>query len=701
MLAEQRLASGRDVASAPGRGSILIVDDSPSNLLALEGVLTPLAQEIIKATSGEEALRYLLERDFAVILLDVQMPGLDGFETAQLVKSHVRTAAIPIIFITAISRDAGHVFEGYAHGAVDYLLKPIDPDILRSKVSVFVDLYLRGEKIKAQAARIRQTERELAERRAEERCRRLTESMPIAVWAVRRDGQVYYVNRAFSEYTGIAGDACTCLVDSRFVHADDVAAIDNAFRAVKGTSNPFDVEVRLRRNSDALYRWHIIRGVPDRENEWSAGGWIVTATDIDERKRDGELRAKLLQHAEQARVEAEAANRTKDEFLATVSHELRNPLNGILGWVRMLRAGVLDPGQAAKAIETIERNAHAQRKLVDDMLDVSRIITGKFRLQVRGMSLGAVVSAAVDAIRPAAQARGVMLTCDIDSCVQQEMAGDSDRLQQAVWNLVSNAVKFTSCGGSVEVRVSSGDSVCRIDVSDTGIGIAPEFIPHVFDRFRQADSSTTRVQGGLGLGLAIVRHIVELHGGTVCAKSEGPGTGSTFVVELPVRLPQGEERKPEYFELQARMSAPPARRLLRLEGLKVLFVDDDTDARDLIAALLDRCGARAIMADSVPQALEAMERERPDVVVSDIGLPKEDGYSLIRKIRQRERESGVFVPAIAVSGYARADDRRRALAEGFQFHLAKPVEPTELIALLSDLSAPASLPSAKIGEPTT
>jgi PAS domain S-box-containing protein len=381
--------------------------------------------------------------------------------------------------------------------------------------------------------------------------------------------------------------------------------------------------------------------------------------------------------------EAEIANRAKDEFLATLSHELRTPLNALVGWTSMLRTGKLDPPTVERALDALERNTRAQVQLIDDLLDVSRIISGKLRLDVRPVELGAVVEAAVDATRPAATAKDIAIAVDVDP-LAGPVPGDPDRLQQVVWNLLSNAIKFTPKGGRVRVQVEPIDSRVRLRVTDTGQGIAPEFLPFIFERFRQAESPTIRTHGGLGLGLAIVRHLVDLHGGTVRAESAGEGRGSTFTVELPVRAARLSPAEAPWAPRATGVtvtSAPPV-----LEGLRVLVVDDDPDARDLLSTILAQCHAGVTVTASVPEALAAWEQGTYDVLVSDIGLPGEDGYALIRAIRAREGH-GRRIPAVALTAYARSEDRRLALLAGFQMHVAKPVQPDELIAVVAHLVA--------------
>jgi signal transduction histidine kinase/ActR/RegA family two-component response regulator len=379
---------------------------------------------------------------------------------------------------------------------------------------------------------------------------------------------------------------------------------------------------------------------------------------------------------------AESATRARDEFLATVSHELRTPLTSIIGWIQLLREDN-DPTWMAEGLDTIERNARAQSRLIEDILDFSRITAGKLRLDVRSIDLMDVARDAVEIVRPAADAKGVRLESVLDPNAGQ-ISGDPDRLQQVLWNLLSNAVKFTPRGGAVHVRLQRVDSQCELSICDSGEGIAREFLPYVFDRFSQADNSSTRTHSGLGLGLGIVRHLVELHGGTVHAFSEGLGTGSTFAVRLPLvaTLPIGEEKQEEVATMVVAPSGVDP--LADLTGARILVVEDNDDARRLLETILRRCGATVYAAENVDVALRILEKMRADILVSDIGLPGQDGYSLIRRIRLTEPETG-RMPAIALTAYTRSVDRVRALAAGFQMHLAKPVEPSELTAAVKSL----------------
>jgi CheY-like chemotaxis protein/nitrogen-specific signal transduction histidine kinase len=386
----------------------------------------------------------------------------------------------------------------------------------------------------------------------------------------------------------------------------------------------------------------------------------------------------LLARAEQARADAEAANRSKDDFLATLSHELRTPLNAILGWAQMVRGGKLSPEEVAHALEAIERNARAQAQLVEDILDISRIIAGKLRLQLSTVDVRAFVDAALDVVRPAAQTKKIALELSVGDEVES-VRGDFHRLQQVVWNLLSNAIKFTPSGGHVAVRVWRDNDHISIEVSDDGKGIPASFLPLVFDRYRQADGAITRAHGGLGLGLAIVRHLIEQHGGTVRAESPGDGRGASFTLSLPA---DAGPRDSDFIEGPATLvEAPP-----RLEELRILVVDDEPDARELMTVMLTQQGAEVVAVGDVPSALAAFESFRPNLLVSDIGLPGEDGYALIGRLRALGQSRGQPLPAVALTAFAGEEHARRALAAGYQMHVPKPVEPEALLAVISRIS---------------
>ena len=405
---------------------------------------------------------------------------------------------------------------------------------------------------------------------------------------------------------------------------------------------------------------------------------------LDSEMHATEERERLLMLERSARAEAEAASRLKDEFLATVSHELRTPLTAVLGWVHILRGGQLDEQAALHALEIVERNARSQNQLIEDLLDVSRIITGKLRLDVRPVNPAAFIESAIEAVLPAAEAKGIQVKKSLDNRVSS-ISGDPARLQQVVWNLLSNAIKFTPRGGHVEVSLERVNSHIEISVADSGDGIKKEFLPFVFDRFRQADGTTSRQYGGLGLGLAIVRHLVELHGGTVKADSSGEGAGSVFTVKIPLLPVYQREAGGEQAEGLGTHTHPQVEYPDNLAGMEVLVVDDEPDTLELIKVLLGQCGAAVTTARSAAEALRLLERIKPDVIISDIGMPSEDGFEFIRKVRLLPPEKGGKIPAVALTAYARAEDRLRVLRSGYQMHISKPVELAELVAVVANV----------------
>lgn len=526
-----------------------------------------------------------------------------------------------------------------------------------------------------------QLQQEMNERqRSEEKVRRLVDANIIGVILAAPDGVIAEANDAFLNMVGYSRDD---LQQGRMnwmeMTPPEYVATDQQILqelAETGSCAPSEKEYFRKDGS----RVPILLGAAELENEKLA--WVCFVLDLTESKRAEDL---LRRQAE----ELSKANRLKDEFLATVSHELRTPLNAILGWATMMRAKQLDESTMNRGMEAIERNAKAQNQLINDLLDVSRIITGKLRLNVQPVALAPVIEAAIDSIRPAAEAKGIRLQSVLDPAAGP-ISGDPDRLQQIFWNLLSNAVKFTPKDGRVQVRLERVNSHVEIIVSDTGQGISPEFLPFVFERLQQADSTTTRSYGGMGLGLAIVRHLVELHGGVVQAMSPGEGQGSTFTVSLPVTIfyPEttGIDRvHPTSNSIVSLLDVPT------LEGLRILIVDDEADARDMLATLLSQSGAHVLTASSAKAALatlvDAPLGEKPDVLVSDIGMPEEDGYGLIRRIRVLTPEQGGRIPAIALTAFARTEDRIRALASGFQSHVPKPVDPAEFIAVVANLSS--------------
>ena len=565
------MVEGLNVSQSGAR--ILIVDDLPEKLLVYRTLLEDLDAQIVEAHSGTEALKRVLEGEFAVILLDVNMPDIDGLETATLVRRHKNGRHTPIIFITAYA-DEMQTARGYELGAVDYILSPVIAPVIRTKVRVFVDLY--------------------------------------------------------------------------------------EARAALALSNQ-ELETRVTERTGEL----------QKSNE-------RLQAEIAERLRAEAEREALLAREKVLRAEAEELSRLKDEFLATMSHELRTPLNAIFGWITLLRTRRLDEATQERALETIERNARAQKRLIEDLLDVSRIVTGKVALELVTVDPRRVVEAALETMHPAAQAKGLKIVPLLDIGAGT-VRGDFARLQQIVCNLLSNAIKFTDAGGHVEVCLARRNGEVEISIADSGQGIKPEFLPLVFDRFRQEDGSISRRHGGLGLGLAIVRHLVELHAGSVDAQSAGEGKGARFIVRLPVREAN----------LIPRVIEAPTNGIVTaamLMGVRLLVVDDDPGARELISGMLEGFGAQVSVAESGQAALALLFAQRPDVLIADLGMPGMDGYALIEQVRALDPDFGGLTPAVAVTAYASPQDRLRALQAGYQNHVAKPVEAEELAIVIPSLA---------------
>ncbi|MDB9375805.1 PAS domain S-box protein [Nodularia sphaerocarpa] len=514
--------------------------------------------------------------------------------------------------------------------------------------------------------------------------RTLADTMPQIVWTARPDGWLDYYNQRWFDYTGMTLEQTQGWSWEPVLHPEDVQITVDTWSECLRTGRIYDIEYRFRRASDGQYRWHLGRAFPLRNHKGEIIKWFGSCTDIDDYKRSESALWNALQQQQAARADAEKANRIKDEFLAVLSHELRTPLNPILGWAHLLKTGKLDKPKTAQAIETIERNAKLQVDLIEDLLDVSRILQGKLTLNVSSVNLAKTISAALESVSLAAAAKEITIQTMLAANIGQ-VTGDSVRLQQIVWNLLSNAVKFTSLGGKVEVRLEESASMAQIQVSDTGKGISPEFLPYIFDYFRQEDGSITRKFGGLGLGLAIVRQLVELHGGTVKAESSGEGQGATFTVRLPLCRSVATSRQTSPQPAEIVLDNTPPSTTLNLNGMKILVVDDDADSRDFIAFVLKTYGAEVTKVASAWEAFEVIVQSRPDVLVSDIGMPLMDGYELLRKLRVLPPETGGQVPAIALTAFAAEYDQQQAIAAGFQMHIPKPVEPDTLAAAVVQL----------------
>jgi PAS domain S-box-containing protein len=546
-------------------------------------------------------------------------------------------------------------------------------------------------------ARERAERSEAAAADASARFQQLANSIPQLAWTANSDGWIYWYNERWYEYTGTTPEQMAGWGWQTVHHPDVLPTVLERWKQSLAMGEPLEIEFPLR-GADGTFQLFLTRVVPFRDASGAIVQWFGTNTNVQYR-HDAEraLREQaetlnvvnqrvqqLLDSERGARLEVERQSRMKDEFLAILSHELRTPLNAVMGWAHMLSASGLSEDKRQQAIDTILRNAQAQSRLIEDLLDMSRIISGRLSLRLGVVNLQDVVEAAVNVVRPTAAARGVALAVAVESPPPHDVCGDPGRLQQVVLNLLTNAIKFTAAGGRVDVRLSRTRDAFEVSVQDTGVGIAPEFLPHVFDRFRQADSSFTRGHGGLGLGLSITRSLIEMHGGTIGAASDGAGRGATFSISVPA-APQSSAGQARALENGQNPHVLPA----SLRNLSVLIVEDDEDARELAREVLSQHGARVVHARSGVDALNLIDSDAAfDLIVSDVGMPGMDGYEFIRQVRQRaggDRRTR----AIAVTAYAGAEDQRRALAAGFDRHMAKPISPDQLVAACASLMASA------------
>jgi hypothetical protein len=643
---------------ARSEARVLLVDDTPANLIALEAVLGSIGADLIEARSGPEAIALVEKNWFAVLLVDVQMPGMDGFETAARIRACDRGRDVPIIFLTAIHRDERYASKGYDTGAADYIIKPYDAQVVRARVKAFVDLFRQRE------------------RQRRERLEAALNFAPAFVSVFRVPGHVCeFANVRHRELFGgreVVGSPASNLG----VTPETLAIFDRVAESGE-TQTLTETSISVVHGDGPAERLFDCTLQPLRDGQGRIDAILVFAIEVT-----AQVRAR--KELERARVAAEQANRAKDDFLATVSHELRTPLSSILGWASAARRKK-GPADVERALAIIERNARAQARLIDDILDVTRIIGDNLRLEAAPADLEAVIEGAIESLRPVAQAKGIALEARIGPLGLVEV--DALRIQQVVWNVVSNALKFTEARGHVSLVAARAAGRVIIRVTDDGQGIEPALVPRLFDRFWQADASTTRRQGGLGLGLAIVSHLVRAHGGTVTAASPGKGGGTSMSIELPAPelpavLPAGGAVQPP-----ANRGASP-----RLDDLRLLVVDDDEDACALLEVVFAESGAIVTCASSAQEALDRLGDVRPDLVISDIGMPNMDGYSLIEAIRRLPRKDGGATPAIALTAYSRPEDAARAIAAGYQMHTPKPVDPAALLSSVAGLVGRASPP---------
>jgi PAS domain S-box-containing protein len=502
--------------------------------------------------------------------------------------------------------------------------------------------------------------------------RQLADGLPQIVWVARPDGSHEYYNRQWHDYTGSKLQDVNDHAWGELFHPDDRDRAEALWAEALRNGTPYEIEFRLRRAADGVYRWFLGRSIPCRDASGQIVKWFGTCTDIHEQK----LAQEVLRTAHDA---MQRENLQKDEFLGMVSHELRTPLNAVFGWTRLMQENLLNEEERAQAVDSIMRNAEAQARLIEDVLDITRIVNQKLSLDRHVWNVWEVVAEAIDAMRPSADAKGVSLVTQVDAGDLLVQA-DRMRLQQVVLNILTNAVKFTPRGGDVTVTVGRQQGCAAIEVSDTGQGIAPDLLPHIFERFRQGDSSSTRRHGGLGLGLTIAHQLVVMHGGRIEVHSGGAGAGTKFTVLLPIVAVGSVQAAGATASSAVAVEVFPGN---HLRGLHVMVVDDEASVRELLALTLAKCGASVTMASSVEDALALLPNLSPDVVVSDIAMPGVDGYEFLRQLRARVDARGAELPVIALTAYASTQDRERALAAGFDRHLTKPVDPVELVRVIA------------------
>ncbi|MEH1998286.1 MAG: response regulator [Nostoc sp.] len=644
----------------------LLLEDSPLDAELTEAMLTEgeINCDLIRVETGADFLAALEAETFDLILADYALPSFDGISALEIARNHC--PEVPFIFVSAALGEELAI-EALKKGATDYVLKQrlgrLVPSVQRA---------LREAKERRQRKRA-----EESLQKSEARYRRIVDTSYEGIWMIDQETQTEYVNQRLSQMLGYTAEEMLGRSLFDFMVQADGIAPEAKLEWFKGEGS--DLKESQLCCKDGSYIWTLIstRAIFGEQNEFL--GAIAMLTDITDRKRTESERDRLFQLEQAARAEAEAANRIKDEFLAVLSHELRSPLNPILGWAKLLQSRKFDDISLKKALETIERNAKLQAQLIEDLLDVSRILQGKLNLKMTPVNLASTIEAAMDTVRLAAGAKTIQIQTMLDP--MGKVLGDSVRLQQVLWNLLSNAVKFTSAGGQVNVRLECIDAQAQITVSDTGKGIHPNFLPHVFDYFRQGDSTTTRKFGGLGLGLAIARHLIEMHGGTVSAESLGEDKGAIFTLKLPLLKDDATIKDDTNADSSSGVFASSP-----LRGVQILLVDDNTDTRDFFTFVLEQFGAIVTAVTSGEEALQVLIESKPDILLSDIGMPEMNGYMLIQEVRTLEAQIGrKQIPAIALTAYAGEINQQQALKAGFQQHIVKPVAPEELLMAISNL----------------
>ncbi|MDY7022355.1 MAG: response regulator [Cyanobacteriota bacterium] len=643
---------------------ILLLEDDPIDVELIQATLRNGGVEVEfictkQRSEFEDALKTQVPD---LILSDYVLPSFDGIAALEITQQYC--PQVPFIMVSGMLGEE-RAIEALKKGATDYVLKQRLERLVPSTKRVLRETQERQERKQVEEI-LRQTDNLL---------QAIVEASPTAIITLNEEKKVITWNIAAERIYGwkeqdvLEQDLPIILPEQQeefdriFQQALQNKILTNhEFQQVGKNSNVIEISVSL---------------APLHNAQKDVCGVVMTAIDITARKRIETERFNLLKREQEARAEAEAANRIKDEFLAVLSHELRTPLNSILGWITLIRRGKFSKVSLEQALEVIERNASLQAQLIEDLLDISRITRGQLNLKISSVNLVELIKMTTQTLNPAAQAKLISVELILDNNIGI-IAGDVNRLQQVFWNLFSNAVKFTPNHGSVTIRLNKvEDAYAQIKVSDSGIGIEPKFLPYVFEYFRQADASTTRSQGGLGLGLAISRHLIELHGGIIHVESEGQGKGTTFTVILPIQAIQQPEEQQSIQLIESKLS---------LQDVKIMVVEDQADSRELIRLALEQQGAEVSEASSSREALEMIEKSPPDLLISDIGMPDEDGYCFLQKVRALPSDQGGNVPALALTAYTKEEDKQQAFKVGFQMHLGKPLDITQLLTVVEQLS---------------
>ena len=692
--------------------NILLVDDRPDGILAMEAVLRNPDYRLVTASTGEEALRLFLREDFAVVLLDVQMPGMDGFETARRMRKTQGSRKTPIIFVTAINVEDRYVYTGYETGAVDYICKPFDPVILRSKVAVFVDMYRMSVEMQRQAELLRDIDRRDRERLLAEleleslrRYQNLADAVPHIIWKAKPDGTLDYFNKVWLDYTGLTLDQSNGCGWRNMIHPEDIAPLVGVWRlaAARG-ERTFETESRIR-NVHGVYRWHLVRAVAEPDLGGLVAAWVGTSTDIHERKlllelernarREAELAIEQRRDAEQALIQAkevaENANQAKSTFLANMSHEIRTPLGVVLGFAELLHETAQADAEKEEAVQTILRNGRQLLKLIDDILDISKIEAGRLEVERIAFSLSEVLTDLRAALELKAREKGLDFDIVVEPTVPPNVLTDPTRLRQILINIAGNAIKFTN-KGFVRLRVAAtpgGGEPHQVKlcftVEDSGIGIGADQLERLFQDFSQADSSTTRRYGGTGLGLALSRRLARFLDGDLVLQQSDEDKGSRFYLWLMAGLPPLPANSPA---AESPRAASRKGEIRRIDGLKILLAEDSPDNQLLVSRILKRLGATVTVASD---GLEAVERARTgnhDLVLMDIQMPGLDGYEATSRLRAEGYER----PIVALTAHAMKEEKSRCMQSGFDGHLSKPIDfhamVQQILALTDEKSPP-------------